>query len=86
MSLRSYQFVLLTCLRKDTYPDTWPESYRSRPLVCHRHEKINRQGRYLIIGAIRGEGEGLWITGGKRLVSSIIHHCYMQNKKNANYS
>lgn len=49
------------------------QSHIARLLVRHQHEKIYHQGRHLTEGAIRSEG--LWITGGKRLVSSIIHHC-----------
>lgn len=49
------------------------QSHIARLLVRHHHEKIYHQGRHLTEGAIRSEG--LWITGGKRLVSSIIHHC-----------
>ncbi|XP_062620653.1 uncharacterized protein LOC134282244 [Saccostrea cucullata] len=49
------------------------KSHVARLLVHHHHEKIYHQGRHLTEGAIRSEG--LWISGGKRLVSSIIHHC-----------
>ncbi|XP_062584078.1 uncharacterized protein LOC134245840 [Saccostrea cucullata] len=49
------------------------KSHVARLLVHHHHEKIYHQGHHLTEGAIRSEG--LWISGGKRLVSSIIHHC-----------
>ncbi|XP_061185158.1 uncharacterized protein LOC133193208 [Saccostrea echinata] len=49
------------------------KSHIARLLVRHHHKKIYHQGRHLTEGAIRSEG--LWISGGKRLVSSIIHHC-----------
>ncbi|XP_062604473.1 uncharacterized protein LOC134266274 [Saccostrea cucullata] len=49
------------------------KSHVARLLVHHHHEKIYHQGRHLTEGAIRSEG--LWISGGKRFVSSIIHHC-----------
>ncbi|XP_061190615.1 uncharacterized protein LOC133198553 [Saccostrea echinata] len=43
-------------------------------LVRHYHENIKQhQGRHFTEGAIRAAG--LWITGAKRLVSSIIHKC-----------
>ncbi|XP_033727618.1 uncharacterized protein LOC117316950 [Pecten maximus] len=42
-------------------------------LVRHYHEKVCHQGRHLTEGAVREAGH--WITGGKRLISSIIHSC-----------
>ncbi|XP_048751486.2 uncharacterized protein LOC125663228 [Ostrea edulis] len=39
---------------------------------CH-HEKVQHQGRHFTEGAIRVAG--LWITGVKRLVASIIYKC-----------
>ena len=42
-------------------------------LVRYYHEQTLHQGRHLTEGAIRSAG--LWITGAKRLVSSLIHHC-----------
>ncbi|XP_033726768.1 uncharacterized protein LOC117316337 [Pecten maximus] len=42
-------------------------------LVRHYHEKVCHQGRHLTEGAVREAG--YWITGGKRLISSIIHSC-----------
>ncbi|XP_056022123.1 uncharacterized protein LOC130055005 [Ostrea edulis] len=44
---------------------------------CH-HEKVQHQGRHFTEGAIRATG--LWITGVKRLVSSIIYKCVMCRK------
>ena len=42
-------------------------------LVRYYHESIYHQGRHLTEGAVRRAG--YWITGGKRLISSILHHC-----------
>ncbi|XP_045198535.2 uncharacterized protein LOC123552853 [Mercenaria mercenaria] len=42
-------------------------------LVRHHHEKVAHQGRYLTEGAVRSAG--FWITGGKRLINSVIHNC-----------
>ena len=42
-------------------------------LVRHHHECVKHQGRHFTEGAIRASG--LWIVGGKRLISSYIHRC-----------
>ncbi|XP_062603303.1 uncharacterized protein LOC134265078 [Saccostrea cucullata] len=42
-------------------------------IVRHFHERTEHQGRHLTEGAVRKAG--FWITGGKRLVSSILFHC-----------
>ncbi|XP_078311589.1 uncharacterized protein LOC144618785 [Crassostrea virginica] len=42
-------------------------------LVRHHHQLLSHQGRHLTEGAVRSAG--LWITGGKRLVSSVIFSC-----------
>ncbi|KAK7910443.1 hypothetical protein WMY93_015127 [Mugilogobius chulae] len=42
-------------------------------LVRYHHEKVRHQGRHLTEGAIRASG--LWLVGGKRLISAIIHKC-----------
>lgn len=42
-------------------------------LVRHFHEQVAHQGRHFTEGAVRTAG--LWITGSKRLVSSVIHKC-----------
>lgn len=42
-------------------------------LVRHYHEKAAHQGRYLTEGAVRSAG--FWVTGGKRLINSVIHNC-----------
>ena len=46
--------------------------------MLYHHEKIYHQGRHLTEGATRSAG--LWITDGKRLVSSTIHHCVICRK------
>jgi len=45
----------------------------SRLLVEHHHNLVHHQGRTFTEGAVRSAG--LWITGGKRLVSSVIQKC-----------
>ncbi|XP_076849002.1 uncharacterized protein LOC143497110 [Brachyhypopomus gauderio] len=47
--------------------------YVSTLLVRHHHIQVAHQGRHLTEGALRSAG--LWIIGGKRLVSSVIHKC-----------
>ena len=42
-------------------------------LVRHHHQLLSHQGRHLTEGAVRSAG--LWITGGKRLLSSVIFSC-----------
>ncbi|XP_076144361.1 uncharacterized protein LOC143126351 [Alosa pseudoharengus] len=42
-------------------------------LVRHYHEQVAHQGRHLTEGAVRSAG--LWLIGGKRLVSSILRKC-----------
>lgn len=39
----------------------------------HYHERVAHQGRHITEGAIRSAG--LWILGGKRLVTSVIYKC-----------
>ncbi|XP_053387241.1 uncharacterized protein LOC123539924 [Mercenaria mercenaria] len=47
--------------------------YVARLLVGHFHTLVKHQGRQLTEGAVRDAG--YWITGGKRLVNSLIYHC-----------
>ena len=42
----------------------------AKPLVLHFHKMTHHQGRHITEGAIRSAG--FWITGAKRLVSSVI--------------
>lgn len=44
-------------------------------LVQHYHNLVKHQGRHLTEGSIRSAG--YWITGGKRLINSIIHKCVL---------
>ncbi|XP_056017069.1 uncharacterized protein LOC125663253 [Ostrea edulis] len=46
--------------------------------VRHHHQLLRHQGRHFTEGAIRSAG--LWITGGKKLVSSVIHRCIVCKK------
>lgn len=49
------------------------KSYVSKLLVSHHHEEVKHRGRLITEAAIRSEG--YWITGAKRLVSSVINQC-----------
>ncbi|XP_064077911.1 uncharacterized protein LOC135195560 [Macrobrachium nipponense] len=42
-------------------------------LLRHYHDKMKHQGRHFTEGAITSAG--LWITGAKQLISSVIHRC-----------
>lgn len=42
-------------------------------LVRYHHERVEHQGRHFTEGAIRASG--LWMVGGRRLISSCIHRC-----------
>ena len=50
-------------------------------LIRHHHEQIHHQGRHFTEGAVRSAG--LWIVGGKKRVSSIIHQCITCRKLRA---
>lgn len=45
----------------------------SKLLAIHCHDAVQHQGRHLTEGAVRSAG--YWITGGKRLVASLIFNC-----------
>lgn len=47
-------------------------------LVMYYHKSIHHQGRHLTEGSIRRAG--YWITGGKRLISSVLHSCVQCRK------
>ncbi|KAF3699655.1 hypothetical protein EXN66_Car015342 [Channa argus] len=54
------------------HPIVIPKNYHvALLLVQFYHEQVAHQGRHITEGAIRSAG--LWILGGKRLVSSVIH-------------
>jgi hypothetical protein len=42
-------------------------------LIRQYHENVKHQGRHFTEGAVRASG--LWITGAKRLIASLIHAC-----------
>lgn len=50
-------------------------------IVRHLHESVQHQGRHFTDGAIRAAG--YWITGGKRLVSSVLFKCVKCRKLRA---
>lgn len=47
-------------------------------LIRHYHESVCHQGRHFTEGAVRSAG--YWITGGKRLISSLLFKCVMCRK------
>lgn len=52
--------------------------YVSKLVVYHFHQSVQHQGRHFTKGAIKTAG--YWITGGKRLVSSLIFSCVICKK------
>ncbi|XP_055997799.1 uncharacterized protein LOC130047215 [Ostrea edulis] len=42
-------------------------------IVRHHHEQMQHQGRHITEGSVRSAG--LWITGAKSFVSSMIYNC-----------
>ena len=50
-------------------------------LIRHYHREIQHQGRQFTKGAVRSAG--YWITGGKRLISSLIYKCVKCRKVRA---
>lgn len=58
----------------EKYPIVLPRYHHiSTLLVRHHHERVRHQGRHFTEGALREAG--VWIVGGKRLVSSVLHAC-----------
>lgn len=47
-------------------------------LIRHYHQQVQHQGRHFTEGAMRSAG--FWIVGGKRSISSVIHHCVICRK------
>lgn len=47
-------------------------------LIRHHHASVKHQGRHITEGAVRSSG--LWIVGGKRSISSVIHKCVLCRK------
>lgn len=59
---------------EEKHPILLPKNHHvSTLLVRHYHEQVAHQGRHFTEGAVRTAG--LWITGSKRLVSSVIYKC-----------
>ncbi len=54
------------------------QSHVTKLLVEHHHMGVKHQGRQFTEGAIRAAG--LWIVAGKRLISSVLHHCIICRK------
>ncbi|XP_033103146.1 uncharacterized protein LOC117105950 [Anneissia japonica] len=54
------------------------KSHVAKLIVLHYHTKVCHQGRHFTEGAIRDDG--YWVTGCKRLVSSVIHKCVICRK------
>lgn len=56
---------------KGTNPAIIPRGdHISTLLIRHYHERIQHQGRHFTEGAVRA---GLWIVGGKRLISKVLN-------------
>ncbi len=63
----------------EKHPYILPKGHHvSTLLVRHYHEGVAHQGRHLTEGALRSAG--VWIIGGKKLVSSVIHGCVICRK------
>ncbi|XP_069109978.1 uncharacterized protein [Argopecten irradians] len=60
------------------------QHYVAMLLTRHFHNAVQHQGRHLTEGAIRAAG--FWITGVKRLVSFVIHHCVKCRKLRGKHS
>lgn len=52
-------------------------------LVRHIHELVHHQGRLITEGALRNHG--YWVTGSKRVVSSLLHKCIVCRKLRGNF-
>lgn len=62
----------------EKHPLIIPKEHIATLFVRHYHEQAAHQGRYFTEGAVRSAG--LWLTGGKKLVSSVIHKCIICKK------
>lgn len=49
------------------------KSHVTTLVVRHYHAKVKHQGQHFSEGAIRAAG--LWIVSGKKVISSVLHHC-----------
>ncbi len=60
--------------RDERHPVILPKTHHIATLIVrHYHEDVFHQGRHFTEGAVRSAG--VWIVGGKRLVSSVIYNC-----------
>ncbi|XP_035536922.1 uncharacterized protein LOC118342476 [Morone saxatilis] len=60
--------------RDERHPVILPKTHHIATLIVrHYHEEVFHQGRHFTEGAVRSAG--VWIVGGKRLVSSVIYNC-----------
>ncbi|XP_051239353.1 uncharacterized protein LOC127353832 [Dicentrarchus labrax] len=57
----------------DKHPLIIPKTHTATLLVRHYHDQVAHQGRHFTEGALRSAG--LWLIGGKKLVSTVIHKC-----------
>ena len=70
--------------QKDKNPIIIPGNHHIAVLLArHYHILVKHQGRHLTEGAVRSAG--FWITGGKRLISSVIHKCVKCRKLRGRY-
>ncbi|KAL3968170.1 collagen beta-1,O-galactosyltransferase [Sarotherodon galilaeus] len=59
---------------KERHPVILPGKHHvSTLLIKHYHEQVEHQGRTITEGAIRAAG--IWLVGGKRCVSTVLHGC-----------
>ncbi|XP_026224940.1 uncharacterized protein LOC113168151 [Anabas testudineus] len=59
---------------KEKHPVILPGKHHvSTLLIRHYHEQVEHQGRTFTEGAVRAAG--VWLIGGKRCISSILHGC-----------
>lgn len=62
----------------EKHPLIIPKTHIATLLVKHYHQQVAHQGRHFTEGAVRSAG--LWLIGGKKLVSSVIHKCVICKK------
>ena len=59
---------------EEKFPIILPKNHHVSLLILrHFHEQVYHQGRQITHGALRSAG--YWVIGGKKLISSMIHHC-----------
>ena len=60
--------------RDERHPDILPKTHHIATLIVRQyHEEVFHQGRHFTEGSIRSAG--VWIVGGKWLVSSVLYNC-----------